>query len=198
MRGAIQDYVNKEVSVGFSATVIGLNGNGTVNLQIDELPLLKIGTYSKDPLILQEIQVATFKFGEFRLNVPIRVGDNVLCLVTDSYTQTGNHKPDEYDRHKWQNAIVIGSLNLTNSTVLIEKDYVLYNGSREVFRISEDGQTTTINTNLVVNGNTNLNGNLNVSGEIDSIGDIRAGAISLTNHTHNGVETGGGSTGPAQ
>lgn len=198
MRGAIQDYVNKEVSVAFSATVIGLNGNGTVNLQIDELPLLKVGTYSSKPLIVQDIQVATFKFGEFRLNVPIRIGDNVLCLVTDSYTQTGNHKPDEYQRHKWQNAIVIGALNLTNSTVVIEKDYVLYNGSKEVFRISEDGQTTTINTRLVVNGDTTINGNAEVVGNVEATGDVLAGAISLTNHVHGNVMNGGGSTSPPQ
>lgn len=41
-------------------------------------------------------------------------------------------------------------------------------------------------------------GNLTVSGNVTANGDVLAGSISLTNHVHGGVQTGGGDTGAAQ
>lgn len=43
-----------------------------------------------------------------------------------------------------------------------------------------------------------LRGNITQTGSITSSGDYTAGGISLTGHTHTGVQTGGGSTGKPQ
>ena len=43
-----------------------------------------------------------------------------------------------------------------------------------------------------------LRGNIQQTGSITSSGDHTAGGISLTGHTHTGVQTGGGSTGKPQ
>ena len=43
-----------------------------------------------------------------------------------------------------------------------------------------------------------LRGNITQTGSITSSGDHTAGGISLTGHTHTGVQTGGGSTGKPQ
>jgi phage baseplate assembly protein gpV len=40
------------------------------------------------------------------------------------------------------------------------------------------------------------NGDLDVNGNINATGDVIAGSISLQNHTHTGVQPGGGTTGP--
>jgi phage baseplate assembly protein gpV len=66
--------------------------------------------------------------------------------------------------------------------------------------------------NITVSGNVNLKasqvvatassfdltGNLNVNGQITATGDVIGGGISLTGHTHSGVQSGGSNTGPAE
>lgn len=44
----------------------------------------------------------------------------------------------------------------------------------------------------------NITADVNVTGTITATGDVTAGNISLQQHTHSGVRTGGGSTGVAQ
>lgn len=44
----------------------------------------------------------------------------------------------------------------------------------------------------------NITADVNVTGTITATGDVTAGNISLQQHTHGGVRTGGGSTGVAQ
>ena len=43
-----------------------------------------------------------------------------------------------------------------------------------------------------------MNANLSINGSVTSTGDQTAGGISQVNHTHTGVEPGGGSTGKPQ
>jgi phage baseplate assembly protein gpV len=47
-------------------------------------------------------------------------------------------------------------------------------------------------------GDQTIIGNLHVYGNITCTGDVVAGGISLRNHTHSGVEPGGGNTGGPQ
>ncbi len=51
---------------------------------------------------------------------------------------------------------------------------------------------------FIIHGDFTVNGSVTVSGTITSGGDQIAGAISTQNHTHSGVETGGGSTSKPQ
>lgn len=57
---------------------------------------------------------------------------------------------------------------------------------------------TTINGNLLTTGNQSVQGTSHSKGTISCDGDIKAGSISLKNHTHNGVRSGGESTGQPQ
>lgn len=52
------------------------------------------------------------------------------------------------------------------------------------------------NINLI--GNLEVTGSINATGVIESDTDVIGGGISLKNHTHSGVTTGGGSTGGPQ
>ena len=51
---------------------------------------------------------------------------------------------------------------------------------------------------LHATGGIQIDGNINVNGSIKTTGDVVAGSISLQGHVHNGVETGGGTTGKPQ
>jgi len=54
---------------------------------------------------------------------------------------------------------------------------------------------TTHEVNIKSPGATNITGNLNVTGTITASVDVVGGGKSLKNHTHGGVQTGGGNTG---
>ena len=47
-------------------------------------------------------------------------------------------------------------------------------------------------------GNLDVDGSITATGDIAATGDVTAGSISLKNHTHPGVQTGSGNTGPPQ
>ena len=55
-----------------------------------------------------------------------------------------------------------------------------------------------ISGNLVIGGNLTVLGNITCKGTINADVDVIAAGISLVNHTHGGVNTGGGSTGVPQ
>lgn len=70
-----------------------------------------------------------------------------------------------------------------------------------VILTSSDGTTKITVQNGAVNisaSSINIIGNVNVEGEIIATGDILGANISLSTHTHSGVEPGGGNTGAPQ
>jgi len=60
------------------------------------------------------------------------------------------------------------------------------------------GGTLKLDGNVKITGNIEVIGNISVDGNIAASGDIKAGGISLTSHTHGGVESGGSNTGGPQ
>lgn len=52
--------------------------------------------------------------------------------------------------------------------------------------------------NVTVQGDINLQGNIIATGSISSNGDVTAGSISLTGHTHSGVQSGNDTTSEPQ
>ncbi|MDO5769022.1 MAG: phage baseplate assembly protein [Psychrobacter sp.] len=89
---------------------------------------------------------------------------------------------------------------LARSNALIQaSDLVAINSNRVVI----NGDEVTINAsklNIVANdisikGNISHQGDLNTTGSVTAGGDIKGKGISLKDHTHDGVETGRGTTG---
>lgn len=76
----------------------------------------------------------------------------------------------------------------------------------QTVEINATASTTVTTPTFTVNGNSVLNGSVSqtgggsasFSGNVDVVGDVVADSISLTTHTHGGVQTGGGSTGGPQ
>lgn len=71
------------------------------------------------------------------------------------------------------------------------------NGSGN-FSLGDDGTFTVNGVTIDPNGNIDTPADIQADGKINSDDDVTAGNISLTKHTHPGVQSGGGSTGPAQ
>lgn len=75
------------------------------------------------------------------------------------------------------------------------------NEANAVILTSLDGATKITLQNgqaVITASSTVINGNLTVNGAISASGDVTGANISLSTHTHGGVQTGGGSTGAPQ
>lgn len=90
-------------------------------------------------------------------------------------------------------------------TIITDKDVFIK--SKELIALTApninmtaDDQITYITAEALFTGNLHVQGDLHVQGTITAGGDIIAGngSVSLLNHTHGGVETGGGFTGAPQ
>lgn len=76
----------------------------------------------------------------------------------------------------------------------------LYNGNTKI-RLKNDGSIEITNGSAVLTmsgGDVTITGNLSVSGAINATTDVTTNNISLKQHTHGGVTTGGGNTGLPQ
>ena len=62
----------------------------------------------------------------------------------------------------------------------------------------ESAQTTLDSAQVTIEGNLQVNGTVGATGDVSSDADVLAGSISLSNHTHSGVQPGSGDTGGPQ
>ena len=125
---------------------------------------------------------------------PLYKGLGGIVLFNDreieSYFINGDINPLSYERmHDITDALFIPALysfvNTDNAKFIADCINIFYGNS--YIRVA-DGTIT-------INGNLNLTGNLSVTGNITATGDITAGTVSLKNHVHSGVTTGGSNTG---
>jgi len=105
-------------------------------------------------------------------------GDMAQAMVAPASYQTAHPAPDT-------------SLT-THVTQYSDGTVIKYDTSSSLLSIISTGKVTIQCSEL------DLTGNLKVTGTVTSTGDIAAGtpAISLEHHTHSGVQTGSGTSGP--
>lgn len=113
----------------------------------------------------------------------ISVFKSVLSLFT----------PASYRQHQYEDGFFVPD-NLNGFEVPA-------NEANAVILTSLDGATKITLQNgqaVITASSTVINGNLTVNGTITASGDVTGAGISLSTHTHGGVQTGGGSTGVPQ
>jgi hypothetical protein len=140
------------------------------------------------------------------ITIPFAPGDEVMVIFadmcTDSWEQSGgtnNNQPIKR-RHDLSDAYAIPGPRSAPNAI---PDY-----STTAAQIRTVDGTIAISINesgLVLKGQVTINGNLNVTGDMSSTGPITAGTFTTGSsidgstyltHTHSGVQTGGGDTGP--
>ena len=112
---------------------------------------------------------------------------HILLKKVESWYVNGEVNQLAYDRcHSLTDAIFIAGMyaqpTLQNAQ-FIENCLHIFYGTKGI---------------KITNNGIEVDGNLSVNGKITATGDIIAGTISLQNHTHSGVESGGSSTGKPQ
>lgn len=122
------------------------------------------------------------------------VNDIGLCVfaMQDISSVKANKKqsnPGSRRRYDWADGVYIGGILNAVPTRFVQ----FVDGDA-------GGIVITALDTLTINGNVVVNGTIQATDTINSDVDVTAGddGISLVNHTHDGVETGGGNTGPPQ
>lgn len=132
------------------------------------------------------------------------------CLVhfndtdIDNWKQTGEaYAPNSLRRHDFSDGFVeLRPFDYTEAqkTTYDSEGVALYNGNAKV-RLKNDGVIEITNGSAVIvmsGNNVTITGNLSVNGTITADTDVKTNNISLKQHTHGGVTTGGGNTGLPQ
>ena len=154
------------------------------------------GTLPMDTI--PNIPVLTLSGGGFIFSFPVAENQTGWLISADRdisvFKQILNFfTPATLRRHQYEDGIFIPD-NI-NGFNIAEGD------ESAVILTSSDGTTKITVQNGAVNisaSSINIIGNVNVEGEIIATGDILGANISLSTHTHSGVEPGGGNTGAPQ
>jgi hypothetical protein len=174
--------------------------------------------------ILQSVPVVFPGSSTSQFSFPVSIGDTVLCVFSqrslDRFKLGGNdlHRPLNFRKFSRNDAIAIPGLfpfqsaanNPSNRSLehSVEDAVVTHNigGNECEVRLKASGevivnaatkvtvnaaQETVINAEKVV-----INCDVEVNGKVEATNDVVGNGISLTHHTHGGVDTGPGSTQP--
>ena len=152
---------------------------------------------------------------------PIAVGDYCLLILTERcfdrwYGGADFQSPAEFRMHDYSDGLAIVGVNPLASAITIPSVIQQTGDTNQDGNYTHQGDRTqvgdlTITGDLTLTGNMQVNGNITCSGTISagnfsglgggtmtSTSDIKSKGISLTTHTHSGVEPGTGNTGGPQ
>ena len=135
---------HKRLRVAFPAAVASIEGDQTVDLQ----PLLKVRYAGQEPSTmpqLKSVPVVMPQGGDWRISMPLAVGDTGLALVTDRSLDAwlagkgGVTDPNDTRTHHLADAVFIPGLVPTNlQTTDTSSDLVLQNGQASI-RLQKNG-----------------------------------------------------------
>lgn len=126
---------------------------------------------------------------------PVKAGDGCLLIIAEQSLDSWLYGSESKTELKFDltNGIAIPGLFVSPNSVVQEAC------SQDAIIIDKSGARITVSQgNIAIRGDVTLEGNLNITGKVNASQGVTGGAISLQNHIHGGVMTGGGKTGIAQ
>lgn len=172
------DSNRQYVTVKPSIMVLGTDGSLTSRAQIARVPLFTIGA------------------GNFVLTFPVSPGDTGWIMASDRdislYLQSGNESgPNTLRLHSFEDGLFIP--DAARRYTLAGED-----ANNAVLQSLDGSVRLALGPGLVkiTATSVHMTGNLLVDGTITGTTDVVGGGKSLKTHTHSGVTTGGGVTGP--
>lgn len=143
--------------------------------------------------------------GGVTLTFPVQKDDEALLVFAsrciDAWWQQGGVKPPlEIRMHDLSDGFVLVGVrsqprvltDISTSAAVLRSD-----DNSTLIELDPEAQTLVLTApgGATINADTTINGDLHVTGTITGDTDVVTGAISLKNHHHTGVTTGGGNTG---
>lgn len=181
-------YAIDNMFVSQICKITSVNGNGTVNIKVNELQKFSNEIYHSNRCEVFNIPVSKFKFGAFSVDTPIKVGDDVLVVFCDGNVETELFQQSDDNRHCASNAIVIAGLEGINSNKAFGDKFIIRHNDVPKFTINSSGSEIELNANLKVIGN------IDCSQTVTASTDVVGGGISLVGHVHGGVQSGNAKT----
>lgn len=147
---------------------------------------------------IPNIPVLILSGGGFKLSFPVAANQLGWLIASDVdistfKSQQDTFTPASYRQHQYEDAFFIPA-SITGVTAAEGEEAA-------VILTSDDGASKITLQNgqaVITASSTVINGNLTVNGSITAIGDVVGANISLSTHTHGGVEPGAGNTGAPQ
>lgn len=149
-------------------------GEKTVNIQ----PVINrvVDGESIQLPVFQDVPPIFLGGGASSLSFPIQAGDYALLIFTERC----------FDR--WWNG--------QDEQAPLEMRMHDYSDGFALVGLKNEARALTIPSDMTFNGDLIIDGTLTVTGDVIATGDVVAGTVSLKNHTHSGVTTGAGISGP--
>ena len=197
------------IKVCLPAQIISFDrANGVCSAALMVRPVSKAGLYLTLPDLVN-IPVVFPEGGGYGLNLPLKPGDCGYIVFNDvdiaKFKETLNLSSCNTGRqHDFCDGVFIPAGLRQVSISGEDAGRAVFQSLNGAIKISL-GQSdikikgdTYLNGNLSVDGDVSVSGNISAQGTITAQIDVIGGGISLKNHTHGGVISGGSNTGPAQ
>ncbi|WP_336981886.1 MULTISPECIES: Gp138 family membrane-puncturing spike protein [unclassified Cedecea] len=156
--------------------------------------------------LLVDVPVVFPHGGGCSLTFPLKAGDECLVIFADRaidfwWQSGGIQEPVDARQHSLSDAFVLPGpqsqakkiSGISTSAVQLRsedgKAFVELDPSSHSITLATPGKLTATAASIDLTGEVNIKGNVTVSG------DVTASGISLTNHRHGGVQSGGANTG---
>ena len=154
--------------------------------------------------VVHALPFFTFRAGNSAIVVKPRVGDIGLVIFCSSDISAAKRsgkpsQPGSRRRFDWADGLYIGGFlgPTPTQTITIDDDVgiTIQGTASKPVTINAPGGLT-VAGNMTVTGTSTHTGNMTVSGTITGTTDVVGGGKSLKTHTHTGITTGSGTSGP--
>ena len=139
----------------------------------------------------------------YHITIPIKIADEVLILFADrcidGWFSSGEVQKQVVHRvHDISDGFALIGINSKPNKInnYDENSLVIKSDAGDTYIVVHTTGLYTSGISMI--GNLDVDGSITATGDIAATGDVTAGSISLKNHTHPGVQTGSGNTGPPQ
>ncbi len=140
-----------------------------------------------------------FNSSNFFINAPYKIGDLVIVgfcqhSLEGTIDTTEQTEPISKDKYSHNDAIILGNITAQYTDQFPEDLSIIHKKSGNYLRFTENGT-------IIIQANTKIIGNLEVSGTgifnglLESTSDVQSNSISLINHKHGDIQSGGSDTG---
>lgn len=141
--------------------------------------------------VINEVPVSFMRCGGAHLTFPIRRGDTGLIVFTDrdvgAWVSDGATVSDSDRMHAINDAVFIPGIQAGGVSANPDDVELQYQGC--TVHIRKSGL-------IELTGNVQINGDVTVNGGVAATDDVTADGVSLKDHTHGGVASGGSNTAP--
>ena len=155
--------------------------------------------YFENPTINVVPIMPVFNSSSFFINAPYNIGDLVVIgfcqhSLEGTIDETEQTEPNSRDRYSMDDAIILGNITAQYADPFPNDLSITHKKSGNYLRFTKDGSIE-IQASTKIIGDLEVTGTGKFSGLLESSADVQSNSISLVNHKHGNVQSGGSDSG---